>query len=243
MFSKAWKVVKEIAIGVLLVLSLWLVIGGAYKKDIGNLSDWISSISTFLTLIVAYMAYKSAPKWLQQKYDETAFSIASPLIEEKIPLAKSSLKSLEHALNELSRLYYSIFPANSDGSIALIKVELNKLVINHRSVTSDLRKLERLNWHLINHKSEVEALSSLDTIQHWLNKIPMINYEYQDKRGVIKNSPPPFAPTHYIELLNEFEIANNRIIKFYTIFEDSNPYNSYFNSTRNKKDNNEFFID
>lgn len=82
MFSKAWKVVKEIAIGVLLVLSLWLVIGEAYKKDIGNLSDWISSISTFLTLIVAYMAYKSAPKWLQQKYDETSFSIASPLIEK-----------------------------------------------------------------------------------------------------------------------------------------------------------------
>lgn len=153
------------------------------------------------------------------------------------------MKILENALNELSRLYYSLFPEDTDESISLIKVELNKLILNHRSVTSDLRKLERLNWHLINHKSEVEVLSSLDAIQHWLNEIPMINYEYKDKRGVIKNSPAPFAPTQYIELLNEFKIANNKTLKLYTMFEDSNPYNSYFNSTRNKKGNNDFFID
>jgi hypothetical protein len=263
MISKVWKVFKEVAIGILLVLSLLLVISGALKdagiidkpeiflmlgaflKNIqyGTLSDWISSLSTFFTLVVAVMAYKAAPKWLQQKYDETAFSIASPLIEEKIPLAKSSLHSLEKFLNELTRSYTSFFLEDPDRTISLISKELKTLISNHRSVTSDLRKLERFNWHLVEHKSETQALSSLSTIEHWLNKIPMINYEYRDKRGTSKITPEPFIPSDYKELVENFESAYGILMRFYNLFEDGNPYNSYFNSTRSKKDNNDFFID
>jgi len=263
MIGKVWQIAKEVAIGAILLLTLSLVISGALKNagiiekpgffiaigillnkiEYGSLSDWISSLSTFFTLVVAYMAYKAAPKWLQQKYDETAFSIASPLIEEKIPLAKSSLRSLKQYLDELTRSYNNFLFDSSDKSITLIRTELNTLILNHRSVTSDLRKLERFNWHLIKHKNETEALSSLGTIEHWLNKIPMINYEQQDKRRISLLSLEPFVSADLVELLEEFKNAYDCLMKFYNIFEDGNPYNSYFDSTRNKKVQYALFID
>ncbi len=96
MISKAWKVFKEVAIGVLLVLSLWLVIGAATKKNLGNLSDWISSLSTFGTLIVAYMAFKAAPKWIHQKMDEQALNQAVTLISRDIPELKRLMQIVKH---------------------------------------------------------------------------------------------------------------------------------------------------
>ncbi|WHU86701.1 hypothetical protein [Pantoea agglomerans] len=88
MIRRIYDVFVKVAIGVLLVLSLWLVIVGAYKKNIGNLSDWISAMSTFGTLIVAYMAFKSAPKWIHQKMDEQALNQAVTLISRDIPELK-----------------------------------------------------------------------------------------------------------------------------------------------------------
>lgn len=67
MFSKVWKAVKEVAIAVLLVISLWLVIGGALKKDIGNLSDWISAACNVVMALAALFAANEARKWFQQK--------------------------------------------------------------------------------------------------------------------------------------------------------------------------------
>lgn len=85
MIGKVWKVAKEVAIAVLLVLFFWWLLVGAYSKEaIGNVSDWISSLSTFLTLIVAYKAYKAAPNWLNQKLDETALTQATQIISRDL---------------------------------------------------------------------------------------------------------------------------------------------------------------
>ena len=46
------------------------------KIELGSFSDWVSSLSTFGTLIVAFLAYKKAPEWINQKMNEDAFSIA-----------------------------------------------------------------------------------------------------------------------------------------------------------------------
>lgn len=67
MYSKVWKIFKEVAIGILLVFSLWLVIGSAYKKDIGNFSDWISAVCNILMASAAIYAATEARKWFQQK--------------------------------------------------------------------------------------------------------------------------------------------------------------------------------
>lgn len=50
------------------------------KIEIGSISDWISSLSTAGTLLVAYMAYRKAPQWLNQRMHEDALSMATNLI-------------------------------------------------------------------------------------------------------------------------------------------------------------------
>lgn len=116
MIGKIWKVAKEVAIGILLVLSLWLVIIGAWGKNyMGNLSDWVSSMSTLGTFIVAYLAFKAAPNWIKSKNDEiihakatefySSFMISySKLIEKTFPLL-DPFKKLAESLNH--HAYYN----------------------------------------------------------------------------------------------------------------------------------------
>lgn len=51
--------------------------------EYGSVSDWVSSLSTALTLLVAWKAYKAAPDWLKQKHVEQALELASKLIESE----------------------------------------------------------------------------------------------------------------------------------------------------------------
>jgi hypothetical protein len=67
MIRKVYDVVVRTAIAVLLVLGLWLVINGAYKKDIGNLSDWISASCNIAMAGAAVFAALEAKKWFHQK--------------------------------------------------------------------------------------------------------------------------------------------------------------------------------
>ncbi|VEI73689.1 Uncharacterised protein [Serratia fonticola] len=47
--------------------------------EVGSLSDWISVIGTWLILYVAWLAYKKAPEWLGQKFDEESVSIGTEI--------------------------------------------------------------------------------------------------------------------------------------------------------------------
>lgn len=86
MISKVWKVFKEVVIGILLVLSLWLVVNGALKEskghfEFGNLMDFFNTLGTIGTLCVAYLVYKKAPEWLSQKFDEESLNHGGRLNE------------------------------------------------------------------------------------------------------------------------------------------------------------------
>lgn len=59
-----------------------------YKKECfewGNVSDWLSSLSTFGTLLVAYGAFIKAPDWLLQKRYEVASHIINETIFKDLP--------------------------------------------------------------------------------------------------------------------------------------------------------------
>lgn len=94
-----YKTFKKTTVTIVLVTSTWLVLTAALKKDIGNLSDWISSLSTFLTLIVAYKAYKAAPNWLNQKLDEGALTQATQIISRDLYQYR---KLIERPYDEIS---------------------------------------------------------------------------------------------------------------------------------------------
>ncbi len=99
MIIKIYNFFLKISISILLVISLWLVIDGALKKykahfEFGSLMDFFNSLGTIGTLIVAYLAYKSAPKWLNQKLDDHALEIAKQLITNTYPTLAVKFKEL-----------------------------------------------------------------------------------------------------------------------------------------------------
>ena len=48
----------------------------------GSVSDWFSAVSSIITTIIAYLAYKAAPNWLKQKQNETGFNHVCSLMTE-----------------------------------------------------------------------------------------------------------------------------------------------------------------
>ncbi|HEP1044910.1 TPA: hypothetical protein ACGD5E_004057 [Serratia marcescens] len=49
--------------------------------EIGSISDWLSSLSTFGTLVIAGMAYRKAPDWFESKHNEVRFEYAMSIRE------------------------------------------------------------------------------------------------------------------------------------------------------------------
>lgn len=85
--------VNRILIGLVIVLLLVAIVAFAnvllnqyvgHAMEWGSVSDWLSSLSTFGTLIVAYMAYKKAPEWINQKHYDTVHSIIDDVIYTKL---------------------------------------------------------------------------------------------------------------------------------------------------------------
>ncbi|MCP6669574.1 hypothetical protein NL517_29730, partial [Klebsiella pneumoniae] len=67
--------------------------------EMENFPDWLSSISTFGTLVVAYSAYKKAPEWISQRMHEDAFSLAKKIILDDYPSLK---EKIDNAGNQVS---------------------------------------------------------------------------------------------------------------------------------------------
>ncbi|WP_417878418.1 hypothetical protein [Vibrio sp.] len=133
MFSKVWKVFKEVAIGILLVLSLWLVINGALKKseghfEFGNLMDFFNTLGTLGTLYVAYLVYKNAPKWLHQKIDEQGLEIANKLFTQNILEINTKFLTIHSCLKTFIRNHENV---NTTAAYDNLKLDLgsNKIDI------------------------------------------------------------------------------------------------------------------
>ncbi|MGS1414164.1 hypothetical protein [Serratia marcescens] len=60
--------------------------------EIGSISDWVSSLSTFGTLVIAGMAYRKAPEWMAQKH----YDVVSKVIEEAVYEDLRKLSSLSY---------------------------------------------------------------------------------------------------------------------------------------------------
>lgn len=104
------KYANRIIIGlviVLLILVVLLLIGVVFyntdkKMELGSLSDWISSLSTAGTLLIAYMAYRKAPDWINTKRNETGFNHVISIMADSDKIATG-----------LIRLYFDIINTNN----------------------------------------------------------------------------------------------------------------------------------
>lgn len=94
--------------------------------EIGSLTDWVSSLSTAGTLVVACMAYRKAPEWMAQKH----YDVVSKVIEEAVyeDLRKLSSLSFQYKsqIMNISRILINAIKFKT-GSPPNRKEDLNKL--------------------------------------------------------------------------------------------------------------------
>ncbi|EPO7715196.1 hypothetical protein PGR10_06345 [Klebsiella sp. 141198] len=112
--------------------------------EVGSLTDIISSLSTLGTLVIAYLAYKSAPLWIREKQNEEGFNHVS-----------SMLRDYDSIVLELRNIYWDVFP----GAITVsnqqeIRNNINKCTENYFSLESKLKACKR--WK-IEYPLEVET--------------------------------------------------------------------------------------
>lgn len=142
---------------ILLTLLVLLLISTIFynsdkKMEISSLTDWVSSLSTFGTLIVACMAYKKAPEWMAQKH----YDIVSKVIEEAI----------YEDLRKLSSLSYQ-YKSHIVHTGLILKNSLGKKEGLPSNIEETLEKLEKLL---------IEFFNLSYSIQNRLKAIPRYNY-------------------------------------------------------------------
>ncbi|MBZ7674748.1 hypothetical protein [Klebsiella grimontii] len=122
------------------------------KIELGSISDWVSSLSTFGTLIVAYLAYKKAPEWINQKMHEDAFSVAKKVILEDYPLLKEKIDNAGHAV-DLYVIYFDSIGDDCEVSITADECD-EALSVFHdvqntpAKIKRKLEKIAKLGWSI-----------------------------------------------------------------------------------------------
>ncbi|HBV5383273.1 Uncharacterised protein [Klebsiella pneumoniae] len=147
----------------------------ALKADAGSLPDWIAAASSLATTVIAWLAFRSAPLWLQQKVDEKALNDAESLIEKyvdlrlilgRMKLAKENLISVFRNTDEKETLYGRVIHA-----VAELQDKTSALHPTLKEIENLQSKLSRKGWKI---KKEYVFLDEIG-----LNRILLLN-EFDD---------------------------------------------------------------
>ncbi|HBQ4376799.1 TPA: hypothetical protein MEX89_001453 [Klebsiella pneumoniae] len=141
---------------VLLFLSVFVICYAikfnGVKIELGSFSDWVSSLSTFGTLIVAFMAYKKAPEWINQKMNEDAFSIAKRIMLDDYLLLKRKIDragawvGYNYAQLEMIGDEFKLFISVDDCKKALSV--FHELQHTPSEIKNNLESLSKLGWSI-----------------------------------------------------------------------------------------------
>ncbi|WP_170956379.1 hypothetical protein [Kosakonia sacchari] len=131
-----------------------VLFSGAKVFEWGSVSDWVSSSSTFGTLVIAWFAYKKAPQWISQRRHDSAFDIAKKLILDDIVELKHIVNS---AAMQADDLIWQFEILSSDPEYFLTVDNCEKaLEIFHSPIVTpallkkDINKLKKLGWYIAN---------------------------------------------------------------------------------------------
>ncbi|KEA51875.1 hypothetical protein DT73_13150 [Mangrovibacter sp. MFB070] len=173
--------VNRILIGLVIVLLLVAIIAFAnvllnqyagHVMEWGSVSDWLSSLSTFGTLIVAGMAYKKAPEWISQKRYDIVHSIIDDLIyTSMVDLANKDFhlmvklthftSDLQSCLNE-DRTALNSLDENFD-YLQTIFFEFTNLSY---SIVGKFNSVKRYNYSLSTHSENIIGKIKLRSDMH-----------------------------------------------------------------------------
>ncbi|MEA5104471.1 hypothetical protein [Pantoea sp. S18] len=193
-FKKAYKIFKVVAITILLVFSLWLVIGGAYKKDIGNLSDWISAFSSIVTLIIAAIAYS---KWQETKYRDDSYQLQKDIITKNYYSLYKTIDDLNVKIGEIKYkcldLHHSLKKSVIENMQENLIDSMSKLELTSQEIKGNIEILSMFNCHLnetfknVNHNIllRIEMTNTtIRTITYSLKGIQMDEFEFMRKKSL-----------------------------------------------------------
>lgn len=217
MYSKVWKILKEVAIGILLVLSLWLVINGALEKskghfEFGSLMDFFNTAGTLGTLFVAYLVYRNAPKWINQKLDDHALNIAKELITHDLPTLFLKLRETSIYIQTFHDCYKNNITDSYKVIREFIKLDENIKLCDDLNLNCRLKisSLEKLGWsfndsvvqesitlrsaasnyisYLKAFKLQSDVVAEVTTIKHRINNDVNVPFEIEKLYNIAQNN-------------------------------------------------------
>lgn len=148
------------------------------KIEFDSVSDWVSSLSTLGTLIVAYSAYKKAPEWLNQRMHEDAFSLAKKLMLDDYPLLKrkvdkaGALVGYNDAQLDMIGDDFKLFMSVDDCDKALSV--FHDLQYTPSQIKINLESLSKLGWSI---RPEILIINEkMDAHYKTMNKMYVMAY-------------------------------------------------------------------
>lgn len=130
------------------------------SADFGSVSDWISSLSTLGTLVVALIALKKAPDWLGQKKHEDAYILSKIFFLEQLPSLSNAISRIGSSVNKLA-----------------LNIEFGMDSIDKVLTKED----SDINMNLLN-----DAHNIIDQMNFKINQLEMLGWQLkQDSRNII----------------------------------------------------------
>lgn len=168
MISKIYNLFVKLSLMVLLVLSLWLVITAALKKDVGNLSDWISASCNIVMAYAAYRAFVFAKDYFSDFIKKDGYELIKKLQLELIPkyrdnLNFSSLNVLDIEVPSYVNGGVSVFQDEEEISYLpqTLPVDLKSLETRfkegrrlEKEIRETLQSLEIYGWEMVPKKKQ-----------------------------------------------------------------------------------------
>lgn len=211
-----------IALLTLLVLLLtWVVFYNTDKKmEIGSLTDWISSLSTAGTLLVAYMAYRKAPQWLNQRMHEDALSMATNLIFDDYANINRKIVQSTAIIDHIKVMHEFV----SDDFRNFVTVEeceryhsiFDGTDIAPTKINDKISNLKKLGWCMKEpvRKNNDELLQSYTMI--YKNFMVLCT----SLKNLITEENKVSAKTHYAIFLKGIERFDDSTMKFKTLYDE-----------------------
>ncbi|MBJ8975303.1 hypothetical protein I5438_01720 [Citrobacter freundii] len=123
--------------------------------EFGSVSDWVSSISTFGTLIVALIALMKAPDWINQKKHEDGYELAKKLIVYEYPKIIGTVSSYRSHLqlikrkDEQDKFVITLLKEHITISDCDLLLNLfNDAKTTPLTIETTIKQLSRFNWLL-----------------------------------------------------------------------------------------------
>lgn len=152
----------------------------------GSFTDWISSLSTFLTLIVAWKAYRAAPQWIKEKQKEEGFNHTKALMSEYDQIV-ATIKELHHDILYIKR---------SDKKFDVLVEKISKEIYRTFDLNHKLESCSR--WNITYLKEVPESMSRLTAYYN-------TSFAIMTFKGITASENPDIINNELIALKNQID--------------------------------------